>query len=207
VKSTLPAFDKANSRRFQGNTFLEIASANLLQRFNTRALLFIRQLKHSFPCDNEVTCLLKEIFMKKTAIALIALAATVGVAHAGTKDAGQREQPSKADRFIEAADQNNDRAVTKDEYKTFLAKKSEVHFSKLDANGDGSISKEEFLAGAADAERADRSFDRLDVNKDGKIDLADKAEAGHKIKQRLGDQKAPPPTPGDLGAEGKTPAK
>ena len=145
--------------------------------------------------------------MKKTALALIALAATVGVAHAGTKDVGQREQPSKADRFIEAADQDKDKAVTKDEYKAFLTKKGEEHFTKLDANSDGSISKEEFLAGMGDAERADRSFDRLDVNKDGKIDLADKAEAGQKIKQRLGDQKTPPATPGDLGAEGKTPVK
>ncbi len=145
--------------------------------------------------------------MKKTALALIALAATFGVAHAGTKDPGQREQPPKADRFIEAADQNKDRAVTKDEYKAFLLKKSEEHFTRLDANGDGTISKEEFLAGMADAERADRSFDRFDVNKDGKIDLADKAEAGHKIKKRLGDEKAPPSPPGDLGAEGETPAK
>lgn len=144
--------------------------------------------------------------MKKTALALIALAATVGVAHAGPKDAGQHEQPNKADRFIEAADQNNDRAVTKEEYKVFLAKKSEAHFSKLDANGDGSIAKEEFLAGAPGGERADRSFERFDVNKDGKIDLADKAEAGHKIKQRLGDHKAPPPPPSDLDAEGKPPA-
>lgn len=145
--------------------------------------------------------------MKKTALALIALAATVGVAHAGGKDPGQREHANKAERFIEAADQNNDRAVTKDEYKAFLTKKSEERFSKLDANGDDSISKEEFLAAAADGERADRSFDRFDVNKDGKIELTDKAEGGHKIKQRLGDNEAPPPPPGDLDAEGRPPAK
>jgi hypothetical protein len=144
--------------------------------------------------------------MKKTALALIALAATVGVAHAGQKEGGPRDQSHKADKFIEAADQNNDQAVTKEEYKAFLAKKSEERFAKIDANGDGSISKEEFLAAATDDERTDRTFERLDINKDGKIDLADKAEAGHKIKKRHGEH-APPPTPGELDAEGKPPAE
>jgi hypothetical protein len=201
----MTALDRAIPWQNQGDTFPNIAPQALLPRFNIRALLFLRRLKHSFPCDNEVTSLLKEIFMKKTAITLIALAATVGIAHAGSKDVGQREHPNKADKFIEAADQNNDRAVSKEEYKVFVAKKSEERFSKIDANSDGSISKEEFLAVGAEGDRADRAFDRFDVNKDGKIDLADKADAAHKIKQRPGDHKAPPP--GELDAEGKPPAK
>lgn len=138
--------------------------------------------------------------MKKAALALIALATTVGFAHAGPKEFDQREHPNRVEKFIQAADLNNDHAVTKDEYKAFLTKKSDEHFSKLDGNGDGSISKEEFMSGPF-AERVDQSFKRFDVNSDDKIDLTDKAEAVHGIRKHLGDHRAPP-QPDDLDGEG-----
>ena len=63
-------------------------------------------------------------------------------------------------------------------------KKAQKHFDKMDANGDGKISKAEFEA------KSDRRFIRMDHNDDGVLNKEDRAKKMHKMKKnhRMGDR-------------------
>lgn len=137
--------------------------------------------------------------MKKT-LATAVLGATLLV---GTTVAAQsataQDRPMRGDLFGKA-DANNDGIVTKAE---FLAD-VDARFAKLDANKDGKIAKDERpgggegrggrMMGRADADgdgaislaeqraQATKRFDRLDTNKDGKIDKAESDAARERMR-------------------------
>jgi hypothetical protein len=139
--------------------------------------------------------------MKKTlAAALLGASLLSGTAFAAQTNPAPapQDRPMRGDLFGKA-DTNNDGIITKAE---FLAD-VDARFATLDANKDGKISKEERpgggegrggrMMGRADTDgdgaislaeqraQATKRFDRVDANKDGKIDKAE----GDAVRERM----------------------
>ena len=58
-----------------------------------------------------------------------------------------------------------------------MQKKIQKHFEKMDANGDGKVSKAEFDA------KGERGFIRMDQNDDGVLNMKDRKEKMHRMKE------------------------
>ncbi|MCX8476153.1 MAG: EF-hand domain-containing protein [Sphingomonas sp.] len=146
--------------------------------------------------------------MKKTiAAALLATGLLAGAAFAAQQTSAPT--PAPQDRMsggnpLKLADANNDGAVTKAE----MLADVDARFAKLDANKDGKISKDERPGGdgagrggrmlsridtdgdgaiSLDEQRAQatRRFERVDANKDGTIDQAERDAARDKMRARM----------------------
>lgn len=109
-------------------------------------------------------------------------AATKRLAERG-KDGDKAERHVKfSEKYFEKLDADGDGAVTLEEMQAVKKKKHHGeradkkdgkrgdYFSRLDADGDGNVTKDEFLAGA------DKMFEKLDRNSDGKLEQGE----GHK---------------------------
>lgn len=141
--------------------------------------------------------------MKKTVLTVVALAATSTIAFAQAPQ-GHDHPPGKDGKrgeFLLKADADVDGSVTPSEWKAFIAGKSAEQFKRLDKDGDGKLSPEEF---AAVGDRGDKGFQRLDVNKDGVINKADR-DALKKFRGEHGNDVPPPPPPGGPGDPGAKP--
>jgi hypothetical protein len=143
--------------------------------------------------------------MKKTiAAALLGTSLLAGAAFA----AQQAPAPAPQDRMgggnpLKLADANGDGAVTKAE----MLADADARFARLDANKDGKISKDERPGDGAgrggrmmtridtdgdgaislDEQRAQatRRFERVDANKDGTLDQAERDAARDKMRARM----------------------
>lgn len=91
------------------------------------------------------------------------------------KTAGDAKEPRgpRAEKMMEHLDTNKDGKISREE---FEAGRPDGKFADFDKDGDGALSKEEYQAMfmARAQKMADRTFDRLDANKDGKIDASER---------------------------------
>lgn len=147
--------------------------------------------------------------MKKTiAAALIGTGLLAGAAFAAQQTPAPAPATKPQDRLsggnpLKLADANSDGAVTKAE----MLADVDARFAKLDANKDGKIGKDERPGGgegrggrmmsridtdgdgaiSLDEQRAQatRRFERVDANKDGTIDQAERDAARDKMRARM----------------------
>ncbi len=98
-------------------------------------------------------------------------------------------EAGKAERFA-SADIDGSGAITFDEFNAFAeaekarreAERRQRTFERLDANGDGQVSAEEHAA--MKPARMERMFDRIDTDDDGVITEAEREAAHEKMKER-----------------------
>jgi hypothetical protein len=143
--------------------------------------------------------------MKKVIFTAIALASTATFAFAEQPKGPPHDKHGgdKRVEFLQGADANKDGSVSLDEFKARFAEKSAEHFKKLDANGDDALSPEEFSSVAG---KADKAFERFDVNHDGVINAADREAARERFKGEPGMDTPPPPPPAPLDPPAGEPA-
>ncbi|MBU0724998.1 MAG: hypothetical protein KJ904_17240 [Alphaproteobacteria bacterium] len=119
----------------------------------------------------------------KTKFAFIpfALAAALVVSAPSLSQAatiGDAKEPGgpRAEKMMEHLDANKDGKISREEFEAGRPGGKDDKFADFDKNADGALSKEEYQAMfmARTQKMAERTFDRLDANKDGKIDAGER---------------------------------
>jgi Ca2+-binding EF-hand superfamily protein len=110
----------------------------------------------------------------------------------GDGNVDKQEFQAFREQHFSGADKNGDGNLTAEEFVTLakimkeqrkkakemmMQKKIQKHFEKMDANGDGKVSKAEFDA------KGERGFIRMDQNDDGVLNMKDRKEKMHRMKE------------------------
>jgi len=150
---------------------------------------------------------MNKVFMCFTAISFFAIGASSAYAKQDGDDMPAAKARKWADSHFKEMDSNGDDAITKAEFDAFHTK----HFQDIDSNGDGKLTREEMRDGhkekrekakgsrfeEADADhdnsisreeakklpRLSKHFDKIDANKDGKLERQELEASMEKMRQ------------------------